>query len=321
MIDQIISQINTLNPLTFNIIVVVISLAMVIKSSDLVVYSISDYARKLGISDYLIGFLVLSIGTSLTELVAAITGATANQGGIVFGAVLGSSLFKFPILGLLLLISFNIKMKESIVSTSPISTLFVIVFPLILLLDGQISRSEGVLLIGTFFLYIVRLWRVEGELGKMKEDVKFKTIWKDVLIFSIALGVLLFSARQLVFSSISISQLLNISPYIVGLVIIGIGASAPEFTVQFKSIRKHRQNIAFGNVLGSLVANSVFVLGVAAVVRPIFIQSSAILMTSLFLIVGVIYTLVLMGKKNVNWKHGLVLVLVYLAFILFELVI
>ena len=108
MIDQIISQINTLNPLTFNIIVVVISLAMVIKSSDLVVYSISDYARKLGISDYLIGFLVLSIGTSLTELVAAITGATANQGGIVFGAVLGSSLFKFPILGLLLLISFNI---------------------------------------------------------------------------------------------------------------------------------------------------------------------------------------------------------------------
>ena len=91
------------NPLLFYSVIGLTSLLVLAKSADYVVFSISDYAKKLGISDYLIGFLVVSIGTALPELVAGITGVVLNQGNLVFGTILGSNLFKIPLIGLLLL--------------------------------------------------------------------------------------------------------------------------------------------------------------------------------------------------------------------------
>jgi len=307
-------------PLLFHSIIVLISIGIVAKAGDLIVYGISDYARKLGISDYLIGLFVVSIGTALTELMASITGALAAQGAIVFGTVLGSSLFKFPILGLILLISRKIKTKENTTGSTPIITLFIIILPLILIGDGRLSRIEGAILLIAFVIYIAKLWKGEGELGKMKEDIKFKSIWKDMVIFGVALAALLLSARYLVLSSITISGILNVSPYFVGLIVIGIGASAPELTVQLRSILKKRHNIAFGNVIGSLVANSALVLGIAAMIKPIYIQPVTVFITSIFIMTGAIYTLIITGQKEVNWKHGLILISFYALFLLAEFI-
>src|SRR3989344_5217494 len=89
------------NPLVFYCIIGAASLIIVTKSSDLLVYGISNYAKKLGISDYLIGFLVVSIGTSLPELVASFNAALLKQGEMVLGTILGSNMFKIPLLGIL----------------------------------------------------------------------------------------------------------------------------------------------------------------------------------------------------------------------------
>ncbi len=307
-----------LNPLLFHSIIVLASLVILAKSADMVVYAISNYARRLGVSDYLTGFLVISIGTAIPELVASGTGALIGQGAIVFGTVLGSNLFKIPTLGLILLIAKKIKTKQNVGMNAPVITLFIIVLPILLSIDGMLSRTDGAILLIMFLIYIVRLWHGEGELGKMEENVELKNIWKDALIFGLALAALLLSARWLVFSSIYISEALNISPYIIGLIVIGIGASAPELTVQIRSIFKHHHDIAFGNVLGSLVANSVFVLGLVAVIKPVNIQFSMIIITSVFLVVGVFYVLTIMGKEEVNWRHGLMLVLFYILFLIVE---
>lgn len=305
-------------PLVFHSIIVLASLIIVAKSADKVVYSISNYAQKLGVSDYLIGFLVVSIGTAIPELIASITGVLVDQGMIVFGTVFGSNLFKIPLLGLVLLIAKKIKIKQNTIMNAPIVTLFVTALPLLLILDGVLSRVEGILLLISFFIYIARLWHSEGELGKMKKRIELKKIWKDALIFILSLVALLLSSRFLVFSSIEISEMLNISPYIIGLIIIGIGASTPELTVQIRSVLHHHQDIAFGNVLGSLVANSAFVLGIVAIIKPIPIQPHTIIVTSIFMFVGILYILVLMEKPKVTWKHGLALISFYLLFLLTE---
>ena len=100
MIEQLINS----YPLIFHSIIALASLIILAKSADMVVYGISNYAKKLGISDYLIGFLVVSIGTAIPELTASITGTLIGQGAIVYGTVLGSNLFGLPLLGLILLI-------------------------------------------------------------------------------------------------------------------------------------------------------------------------------------------------------------------------
>ena len=132
------------------------------------------------------------------------------------------------------------------------------------------------------------------------------------------MAALLLSARFLVFSSIEISEILNISPYIIGLIVIGIGASAPEVTVQIRSIAKHHQDIAFGNVLGSLVANSALVLGVVAIIKPVYINPQTIFITSIFMIAGIFFTLIIMEKEKASWKHGIVLISFYILFLIAE---
>ncbi len=313
-----INPLANLSPVIFHSIIALASLIILAKSADMVVYGISNYAKKLGVSDYLIGFLVISIGTAIPELTAAITGVMMNQGQIVFGTVLGANLFELPLLGLILIISRKIKTKQNIGMNAPIITLFIIVLPLLLIIDGVLSKIDGAILLIAFLIYIARLWHSEGQLGKMKKSIEFKDIWKDALIFTLALTALLLSSRFLIFSSMEISGMLNISPYIIGLIVIGIGASTPELTVQLRSIFKHHEDIAFGNVLGSLVANSVFVLGIVALIKPVYIQPSILLITSIFLIMGVLYILIIMGKKEVNWKHGIILISFYILFLLAE---
>ena len=318
MVTEALNSLIATNPLVFHILVALASLAIVAKSADLVVYGISNYARKLGVSDYLIGFLVISIGTAIPELTASITGTMINQGAIVFGTVLGANLFEIPLLGLIFLIAKKIKTKQSVGMNAPIVTFFLIMLPLILVIDGVLSKVDGILLIISFLIYIARLWHGEGKLGNMEKSIELKNIWKDILIFSLALAALLLSARWLVFSSIQISNSLGISPYLVGLIVIGVGASAPELTVQLRSISKSHQNIAFGNVLGSLVANSAFVLGIAAITKPVYIQFSTIFIASIFLFIGTLYILIIMGKESVSWKHGLILISFYILFLLAE---
>ncbi|GAG06771.1 unnamed protein product, partial [marine sediment metagenome] len=169
-----------------------------------------------------------------------------------------------------------------------------------------------------FFIYIAKLWHGEGKLGKMKKNVKLKHIYKDSFIFIGALIALLLSARWLVHSSIQISEILKISPYIIGLIVIGIGASIPELMVQVRSIFKRHSDLALGNVLGSIVANSSFVLGLTAIVNPFFINIRVLIIAFIFLVIGILFILAITGKEEINWKHGLILIVIYLIFLLFE---
>jgi len=316
MIDQLIS----LHPLLFHSIIFLASLIVLAKSSDMVVYGISNYAKKLGISDYLIGFIVISIGTALPELLAALNGALVNQGELAFGVVMGSNLFKIPLLGILLVIAVSVKNKIDFTGSSPMTTFIITIAPLLLVIDGLLSRIDGIVLLILFFLYIVKLWQSEGTLGKIKEKVAFKSIYKEAIISVIALTALLLSARWLVFSSIQLSKMLNIPSYIVGLLVIGIGASAPELMVQLRSIRSKHQNMAIGNVLGSLIANSAFVFGIVALIKPISIGFSTLVVTLIFMSIGTIILLKTMMHKELSWKDGLLFILVYALFLLAEFV-
>ncbi len=172
-----------IHPLLFYSIVCIVSLVILAKSSDLLVYGISNYARKLGISDYIIGFIVISIGTALPELVSSINGALIGQGAIVFGVVFGSNLFKIPLLGIIILIAKKIKNRGNFLGNAPVFTFALTMLPVFLVRDGILSRDDGLILLVAFIVYLLRLWKGEGEIGKLKMNIKLKDIYKDGLVF------------------------------------------------------------------------------------------------------------------------------------------
>jgi cation:H+ antiporter len=309
------------HPLLFYGIATILSLIILAKSADMLVYGISSYAKKLGISDYLIGFLVVSVGTALPELVASINGAFMNQAPIIFGTIIGSNLFKIPLLGVVILIAGKVKINVNNIGTAPIMTFILGILPVLLVIDGNLSRIDGIILAAAYLIYIANLWQKEGELGKIKESVPLKEIIRESFIFLGALVALLLSAKYLVFSSTEISNIIHIPTFIIGLIVIGVGASAPELMVQVRSILEHHKGIAIGNVLGSIVANSTLVLGIVALIHPVTIVFKDIFFTSLMMGIGTLYILIAMFRGPLTKRHALIMIIGYIIAIVIETII
>ena len=308
-----------MNPIFLNVLIVIASLVLMAKASDLAVYSVSRYARQLGLSDYIVGILIVAIAASMPELVAAITGASLGDSGIVLGTLFGSNLAGLAlVLGITTVFGRKISTKSKVLEGTNFLLWTLVMMPIVFLFDGTLSRIDGVFLILAFIIYVSYIWKKEGALGKVKKDVKFEKIWKDGLIFTGSLIVILLSARYLVFSSIMIANSLGISSFLIALTVIAIGATMPDIMVAIKSIKQHHQGVGYGNVVGSMVVKALLFLGVIAIINPI--EYSFVALSNLIIFRTVMVTLVLWwATKNViRWRQGLILLFMYWIFIVVE---
>lgn len=307
-------------PLLSNIIVIIFSFAIIVKASDLLVFGISNYARKFGISDFLIGFLVLSIGASLPEFVSSIMGGFAGDGGVVFGTILGSCVTAMTLsLGITALVGKKIDLRSRLLKKTEHYVLLIIALPFLLVIDGKLSRIDGIILILVFLGYTMFLWAREGTLGQLKKDVKIKHLWKDILVFLGALIALLLSARWLVFSLIKTSTIIGVNSYIIAIIVIGIGATLPDITVQVRALLSGHSFVGFGNVLGSRVV-MLLVAGIVALISPVVINPRLLIIGALFYFSASIFLLYRIRHKEIDWRHGIALVCFYVLFTIIQLV-
>jgi cation:H+ antiporter len=314
MITEIIT-----NPLILNLFIVIASLVLMAKASDLAVYGVSRYARKLGLSDYIVGILIVAIAASMPELVASITGATLGNDGIVLGTLFGSNLAGLAlVLGITTIFGKKVSTKSKVLRGTNLFMWGLIMLPILLLFDGKLSRIDGIFLVLAFIFYVVYIWRKEGSLGKVKKDVKFETILKDGFIFAGSLIVILLSARYLVFSSIMIANSLGISSFLIALSVIAIGATMPDIMVAIKSVKQKHEGVGYGNVVGSMVVKALLFLGVIAIINPI--EYSVLALGNLIFFRTAMVTLVLFWatKGMIKRKQGLVLLLMYAIFMIIE---
>jgi len=308
-----------MTPLISNILIAVLSLILIMFSASYIIAAVSDYAKKLGISNYLIGFLVVSIGTSIPELSTAVVASMKGAGALVLGDVLGANIIDVTIvLGITAIIGKKLFIHGKILNKTVLSVLFVSVVPLALGLDGKLSRFDGIILIAAFFLYMFDLLKKEGQMGKIKKDVKWDTIWKDMVIITISLITLLISANMLVNSAMFFGTMFGVSPLLLGLVVIAIGTTIPELTVEIQSVLKGVSGIAFGDILGSVVCNSSLVLGLAALISPIYISKLSFGIfrdSAMFMITSVFIALLFIRKKQITWIEGVGLLMLYATFL------
>ena len=316
MMQNIIAE----NQLAFYVIVVAASLYLMAKASDLAVYGVSRYARKLGLSDYIIGMVVVAIASSMPELVSSITGAAAGEPGIVLGTLFGSNLAGLAlVLGISTILSKKISTKSKVLEGTNKLIWILVMLPFALLLDGNLTRFDGFVLVGAYFFYIIYLWRKEGKLGKVKKKVKIENLWKDGFVFSGSLVVILLSARYLVFSSIMLANYVGIDPYIVALTIIAIGATMPDIMVSIKSAKQGHQGVGYGNVVGSMVIKALLFLGAIAIITPIEFAFVELLNIMIFRTIMITLVLWWATKNFITWKQGVTLLVIYLIFLIIQI--
>jgi len=308
------------HPVLFNGIVIAASFYILFKSADLIVFGISDYAKKLGLSDAIIGLVVVAMAASAPEIISSVTGFLTGQASVGFGAILGSNMVHVGFaLGLLCLLGRKIKLEPNIFTKKRLLMWVLLMLPFLLALDGMLSRSDGALLLIGFCFYIGMLWKIEGTMGKIKKNVQLKNIWRDALIFLLALAALLLAGRWLVFSSIQIAAYYNIPAYFIALTVIGIGTTIPDFAVEIKSLFKAHPGIGLGDLLGSLLIELLLFFGIVALFKPITVNVMQVLNALIFLVALITIIMFLMNRKELTWKHGLFFMSCYALFLAIEI--
>ncbi|MEK6960514.1 MAG: hypothetical protein AABX47_05035 [Nanoarchaeota archaeon] len=303
-----------------SVIVLVASLYLLEKASDYIVIGISGYAQTLGLSDSLIGFLVVSLAMTLPEFVSSLIGNQSGEPGIVFGTILGSGVVSITvILGTLAVLGGRVRLKEHLLGEIRPLILPMVALPLILSWDGAISRIDGSLLLLAFIIFVVVLWKEEGTMGQMKERVPMKTLYKDAFIFLFALAALLLAARFLVFSSIVLAHEFGVPTYLMALTVIAIGASVGDFMLDVRSLAKGRKDIAVGDVLGGIIVGNTLALGIIAMISPIKANVWDLAPAYFFFLIPLAGVMHLIKRGSMSRRHGVWLLSTYVAFLVVQI--
>jgi len=258
-------------------ILFIIGFIFLIKGADLLVDGASSIAKRLGISDIVIGLTIVSLGTSAPELLVNIVASFQGNADIGIGNILGSNISNILlILGIAALIHplkirRNTTWKEVPLNLLAVIVLFIIANDVFFDKAGQsvLSRTDGLVLIGFFFIflnYTISLAKVHREVG---EDVKHQPIAKAVIMTILGAAGLAFGGQWVVDGAIAIARQFGLSETFIGLTIVAVGTSLPELATSAMAAFKKRADIAIGNVVGSNLFNIFWVLGLSAAIKPL----------------------------------------------------
>jgi len=306
------------------ILIAIVSIVVLVKSADYAIGAVSRFAKKIGFSEYFIGLVTVSIGTSIPELTTAIIGSLAARSiqlmatsQLVLGDLIGANILDVTVvLGVMAIVGRHIKVKGKLMQKTMLPIMLLILLPMFLGIDGVFSRIDGFIMLCGFAVYLSRLWKEEKRRGKIKSDILFKQIYRDMIIFVLAVPFILLSAKYLVASAVKLATLLNFPAYLIGLTFVAIGTTLPELTMETRSVIKGHKEIGFGDILGSVVVNISLILGIAALISPILLNIKMFMSGMSFMITSVFIAILFLNKKEISWKEGIGLLLLYLTFII-----
>ena len=173
-----------------------------------------------------------------------------------------------------------------------------------------------------FMLYMTTVWvgRHEEKVNLVRK-VTFKKIWKDMFVFTGSLVALLLASRWFVFSITNLSTAVGIPLFFMGLIFIAVGTTVPELVVNLKSLVIGHGDLAFGDIIGSVIVNLNLVLGIGALINPIMFPIQSFIRTSIFMLIALGAGMVFLRRPTLQWKHGIVLLIIYIVFLLTEVAI
>lgn len=271
-----------------------------------VVDSASHIAKKLGLSELVIGLTVVAIATSAPEFAVTISAALSGKSAISLGNVVGSNIFNLGlILGIVAVFS-SISTNKTIWLRDGGLLVLTGVLLIFFFYDLQLEAWEGLILFAILVTYIFILIRKKEKIDDDIPQGEFK--WYDIPKLILGIGIIIISANYLVDAATSIAKVFGVSDWLIGITIVAGGTSVPEFATSIVALIKGRHGISAGNLIGSDLFNMLGVLGVASVLKTITITNAEFI--SLFALLAnlLIFFFMLRTKWRVTKAEGFLLI-------------
>ena len=315
----------------WDLLVTIIGFALVIKGADILVDGASSLARKLSVSDLVVGLTVVAFGTSLPELSVNVSAGIKATSDIAVGNVIGSNIANILlILGVSAVICPLVVTKGTVWKEIPLSLLAVILIAILAndkLINGaqssMLTRIDGLILLSFFIIFIYYSLsiakRIEGTDDLLY--VKALAITKILVLIIIGLAALILGGKFVVDGAVKLATYFGISQMTIGLTIVAVGTSLPELATSAVAAYKKNFDIAVGNIVGSNIFNIFFVLGISSLIRPLPFQPGSNLDIGLLVLANILlFIFMFTGKKHKLDRWEAVLFLGIYAVYIFTLI-
>ena len=265
-------------PLLSDLLEVVAGLILLIWGADRFVHGAAATARNLGVQPLLIGLTVVAFATSAPEILVSIDASVRGQPGLAYGNAIGSNIVNIGlVLGTVALIR-PIQLRSATLRREMPALLAVSLLTVSLFLDSYLSRVDGlVMLTGLVIvmIWLARLGMRSAPTDPIKQEYEAEipkgvSMPMAILWLAIGLATLLLGAHLLVGGSIDIAHEMGVSEVVIGIILVAFGTSLPELAVSLVSAMKQEYGLAIGNIVGSNIFNLLAVIGVAAILLPIW---------------------------------------------------
>jgi len=326
-----------------NSLFLVVGMFFLIKGADFFVTGASAIAKKCKVPSLFIGLTIVALGTSLPELSVSITSAISNSIDMSVGNIVGSNLFNMMlIIGVVALFS-PLKMSSS---SKKIDLPFLVaitgallLFSLDQILNGTLSnvlsRTESILFLILLVLYLYILIsnakrdrnQIEQEQNLLQnsnesenKEIKELKVWQIILYVTLGLAAVVFGGECVSSTAQFLAIKMGMSEALVGLTIVALGTSLPELATSVVAAKKGENDLALGNVIGSNIVNISLILGSVGVIAQAPISSIIVTDIAILFVATIIFTVMCARKSNISKKEGIVLLLMYLAYLAFAII-
>lgn len=315
-------------------LILIIGFAFLIKGADVFVEGASSLAKKFNVPSMIIGLTIVAMGTSAPEAAVSVTSSLAGQNDMSVANVVGSNFFNIlVVLGVSSIIAKLPVQKETIKKDTP----FLILVSVLLLVFGvnlKLGRIEGLALLALFTYFLVNTIKSAKkstenhsfETGETAVAIEIETtsseisLPKTILVSIIGIIGIVIGGDMVVNSATSIATSFGMSANLVGLTIVAVGTSLPEFVTSIVAIKKGETEIAIGNVIGSNLFNILLVLGLAAVINPISMSMLAFIDIVFMVLITLLLYMFMKKRNSLVKKQGIVLVVLYMAYMTYTII-
>ncbi len=310
-----------------NFVFIISGLLLLILGGNWLLKSAVGISMRLNISKIIVGLTVVSFATSAPEMIVSIQAALSGFPDIAIGNVVGSNIGNIGlVLGTILLIN-AVQVDNSFYVTDwPVKMFASTLLFVFLIIDGILSRLEGIIFIVILIAFLIFLIRKNKTTQIQIEEVKETQISIiSIGLFLILGGVCLWAGSELlVKGAVNLAESLGVSKRIIAITVVSIGTSVPELASSIIASIKKENDISVGNIIGSNIFNILSVLGVTAIIKPIEHVDIQIIQQDIYWMLGFAFFLlpmVLLPKRgNLSFKEGVLLLVSYGAFLYFTII-
>jgi len=295
------------------LVLFVAGLALLVFGADRAVVSAGDLALYYGISEFFVGVTLISVGTSVPEMVTSVYAAYYGAGDLVVGNIVGSETAQITLaIGVVALVAPFVTERRSVLVYGTAMLLAMIIM-LLALDDGVVGRSEGFLMMLAYVQFVYILYTNEGGAEIAEEVVEPSRTPRATVAWILAgLAMVAVGGQVMVTNGVALARLVGVPEYVVGL-LTGLGTTLPEIVVAGTAAYQGRGGVSVGSILGSNITDPVFSLGIGALFFDVVVREAASVRPSLVymfvvsaLVLGLFY-----WRRGIDRRAAVVCLLLY----------